>query len=619
MLLWLNSISWREPLWLLLCLQPLLMVFVSRLIIKRKTSLYADTNLQAWVVFPTKSSFTKITILKNIAYILAWAMFAVALAGPRTAVENTKQSQTINNNILLVLDLSRSMKTRDILPDRLTRAKIEIDQLLKRSHNNRIGLVVFAARPHLLVPLTYDYSVFKQYLAPLDNLQLPTMGSNVLSALSFAQDQLNSLKENTSIVLLTDGDVTDFTIAKINALKNSHSQVHVISIGTVEGDAVPLKDGTWLKFKNRDVISRTNEQQLKTIASELNGKYSTLYDDGRHWDDIYAAILTSQKPKQQHKDKNIVWKESFPAFLMISIILFVISLTSIKINIRSNRALFIFSLFIAFSITDNNAYAFDFYKSKEQQAYSAYQNKDYAASLERYKALSGYTSAMGQANSYFKLGNYLQATPLYISAVIAANNPQQRLNALYNLANCYFRNGNFKQAMQTYQDVLQYSPYHKESLYNIKISKVLYDAVQKRLTEKESIISSAQAGSGPRTSEVASGTEVNENSTLSTDGESTQDKIKSVLPELPNIDNNKLEALIRQGLRYVHFSDNPKKYTQNIQTNNTALNNDLTLIQQQTEALNDQSHLLWNRLFEIEEGFPAPVEKPLIVPGVNPW
>lgn len=133
-----NIIDWREPLWLLLSLQPFIIYFIKNLIQIKNISAYADKKLQPWIRFPAYNSLTTQSLLtmlwsKNTAYVLAWLLLAIALAGPRTPISINNNEKILGANIMLVVDVSRSMKATDVEPNRLRRVKIEINEFLEKA------------------------------------------------------------------------------------------------------------------------------------------------------------------------------------------------------------------------------------------------------------------------------------------------------------------------------------------------------------------------------------------------------------------------------------------------------------------------------------------------------
>lgn len=620
---YLQNIYWREPLWLLIALQPLAIVLLKNLIQQNNISLYVEKKLQAWIVFPAQSSLSKKIFSKNSAYLLAWLFFSIALAGPRTPLTQADKEQFYGANIMLVVDLSRSMKAMDIKPNRLHRAKTEIYEFLELAQDHRIGITVYSARPHLLVPLTSDHSVLQSYIESIDKLSFPTLGSAPINAISFAQKELSSTKGNSAVILITDGDFNEFTDAQISKLKEQNIPLYILGIGTAEGEAIPLGDGTWLKNKEQYVVSKMNIDVLKKLSSQLNGLYSPVYDDISDWNILYQNGITRHNASAKTDGKKqILWNEDFSFFLATSIFLFFISLNNYRFK-RSKNIITTLPLACIFliSIPNNEVQALEIGQTNEQAGYRAFAKKDFSAAEKHYKNIDLrriYFSYFGQGNSLYKMGHYKKAIQQFTFAALNAKNDIQRANSLYNLANSYFRTGDFSSAIRTYKDTLRYQQNNKACLHNIKVSQILENNLKQRLKEKQRILSLARQGSGPKAARIDEGTEINENTSISMgDGQNNlNDDIP--LPELPNTDDATIKKMLLTGLKNIQLANKNNSSIIEYKVKNI-YDFETIKAKQKANSLNDSQHLLWKRLFEIEEGFPAPVIKPRIVPGEKPW
>ena len=617
-----QDIYWREPLWLLLSLQPVIIFSLKKIIKRNHVSLYVENKLQPWVVLPSQHIFSKQLFSKNSAYLLAWLLFSIALAGPRTPLSQPDKKQFYGANVMLVVDLSRSMQAIDVKPNRLRRTKLEIYEFLEKAKNHRVGINVFSARPHLLAPLTSDHTALQTYIESIDKLTFPTLGSNPVDAILHAQSELKNMPGSSAIVLLTDGDFTIISDKQIEQLKEKNIPLYILGIATPEGEAIPLKDGTWLKHKQQYVLSKMNEDKLEHLATALNGIYSPLYDNNSDWEILYNKgiakhnTLTNIDAKQK-----ILWSEDFSWFLIPSIFFFLISLNSYRIQLHKNIIILPLLYVFTFSLPENNANAFEITQNNEQSAYRAYVKGEYAKADETYKKMDGkraYYSYFGQASSLYKAGHYQEAIQQFTFAILNAENDYQRANALYNLANSHFRTGNYSSAIKTYQDVLRYQPNNEACLHNMKTSQTLLASIKQRLNEKQKILAESRQGNGPRSSSVADGTEINENTSVSMGENNNKLDDNIPLPDLPNINEDTIKKLVLSGLKNIKFAaKNPAPNQTYYKQSNE--NIDILNIQQKLNVINDSQYLLWKRLFEIEEGFPAPVEKPRIIPGMKPW
>ena len=146
--LWQSSIYWREPLWLLLALQPIILLLIRRYSANKNLACYADPELHAWTGWQQSKdsrSWLHSIFTREALYFSAWLLLAISMAGPRLLLEQPAHSTDPDMNIMLVVDVSRSMQTRDIKPNRLHRAQIEINELLSRVTNMRDGLILYTA------------------------------------------------------------------------------------------------------------------------------------------------------------------------------------------------------------------------------------------------------------------------------------------------------------------------------------------------------------------------------------------------------------------------------------------------------------------------------------------
>ena len=622
-----QDIHWREPLWLLLSLQPIAIYYIKKLVINNKLVSYADKHLHPWLIFTSDlkislHSFSNFIFSKNTAYLLGWFLLAVALAGPRTHSQNTDVSQNMSRNIMLVVDLSRSMRATDIEPNRLQRAQIEINEFLSKVKGHRIGVIVYSARPHIFVPLTYDTKVLKKYISMIDKLSFPTYGSNLESAINLAATELNKVMGKSSVLLISDGDnkekPTTLNQKTGGQLRENNIPLFILGIGTSEGEAILLENGSWLTHNQQPVISRTNEDYLKDLASHHSGKYSPVYDDDSDWKRLYSNGI-NEIGHQINDDKTttIIWDEHFQIFLITAIFFFLIALTPFNLTFANPVLLVIMTLLIALTFyPEKEVLAFDI-KSSSEAAFTAYKNGEYLKAEKYYKSMSGYSSQIGIGNSLYKLGHFHKAKSHFTQAILSAKTDKQRAIALYNLANSHFRTGDFSTAIDTYTDSLIYSPNNKMSLYNLNISSELKKNIELRIKNEQELFTSSRQGKGPRSENIANAIDIDENTSVSV-GESSNTLNKNIsLPNLPSLDQDTIEKLLLTGLEAVKLANNSTAKIIS-QSNTSTSENTLTTITQLRE-IQDTQHLLWKRIFEMEEGFPAPVDEAHDIPGINPW
>ncbi|MBL7712211.1 MAG: VWA domain-containing protein, partial [Chitinophagaceae bacterium] len=192
----------------------------------------------------------------------------------------TETVQRKGVDVMIALDVSKSMLARDIQPDRLTRAKQFIERLTDKMSSDRVGLVIFAGRSYLQVPLTIDYSALKLLLQTVSPDMVPTQGTVIGDAIDLANKSFSSKERKfKSIILISDGEDHDETaLAKVKEAVEGGAIVHTIGIGSPQGTQLfdPATNSAKLDEKGEPVITKLNEAELKSIAAAGNGTYTLM-------------------------------------------------------------------------------------------------------------------------------------------------------------------------------------------------------------------------------------------------------------------------------------------------------------------------------------------------------
>ena len=181
-------------------------------------------------------------------------------------------------DVMLVLDVSKSMLARDIKPSRLERAKQFLLRLVDQLPNDRIGLVLFAGRAYLQMPLTTDHGAAHMYIQEASPDAVPTQGTVIADALRMANAAFNSKERKyKSIVLVSDGEDHDPDAAKVaKQLAQDGVLINTVGIGSPEGS--PIEDPVTGELKKdqegHTVISKLNEAELQQLATATNGYLS---------------------------------------------------------------------------------------------------------------------------------------------------------------------------------------------------------------------------------------------------------------------------------------------------------------------------------------------------------
>ncbi len=209
---------------------------------------------------------------------VAALVFAVARPQFGTRVETLRRQ---GQDVMVALDVSRSMYAGDVAPSRLERARIEIGRIIQRLDGDRIGLVAFAGDAFVQSPLTADYGAAMMFLSAMDPTLMSTQGTDLARAITVSIDALEETPpENRIIVVVTDGEDHEGGLAEaIAAAAEAQTTVHTVGVGSPEGVPLPDVDGVEARgrFRRDDqgnvITTRLNETALQDIAMQTGGDY----------------------------------------------------------------------------------------------------------------------------------------------------------------------------------------------------------------------------------------------------------------------------------------------------------------------------------------------------------
>jgi Ca-activated chloride channel family protein len=227
--------------------------------------------------------------------LLACIGLVTALTRPHEKA-GTREEKILSRNVLIALDLSRSMRVQDVKPDRLSRAKIAIYELLEELPNERVGIIGFAGSSYVYAPLTVDHAAVRQTVEQIDENWTTLGGSNLKEAVELAIDTLKKTgQKQNALVIFSDGEKHDGSLDDIaSEAKLAGVNILAIGIGTENGDYVPNADfpgNRMIDENGQPVISRLQPEVLRKLAEATSGKY-TAAGSG---DDIASLVKNAIK------------------------------------------------------------------------------------------------------------------------------------------------------------------------------------------------------------------------------------------------------------------------------------------------------------------------------------
>lgn len=272
----------EAPHWLWLAvIGPVLLVWLQRYAAARRRRQLASVVSPHAAEALTRSHSPARRWLKEGLLVLSVALLALALARPQWG-ELEAQDQWLGDDVVFVLDCSRSMLATDIAPTRMQRAKFAIMDFVRRNGRGRVGLVAFAGTAFLQCPLTFDYDAFDEALKEVDERTIPVGGTDIGRALEEAYHGMEKKSARKRIVLLTDGeDLEQGGVKVAEKLAKEGVTIYAIGVGTAAGAELRTLTATGQFDVVRDakgdaVQSRLDETTLEGIAKATEGGYYPL-------------------------------------------------------------------------------------------------------------------------------------------------------------------------------------------------------------------------------------------------------------------------------------------------------------------------------------------------------
>lgn len=229
-------------------------------------------------------------------------------------------------DVMIMLDVSKSMLSQDVKPTRLDKAKQFINNLLPKLQNNRVGLILFAGQAYLQMPLTPDVAAAKMFVANASSDLVPVQGTVFSDALTVASTSLDvKEKKYKTVVLISDGEDNDeAAVETAKELFNQGVVVHTIGIGSPEGSNIfePGSDEPKRDMDGNIIVSRLNEQLLQKISSATKGSYQRLERINESANGV-ASQINAMEAKGFTAGGNIDYINCFPVLIALALVLLV--------------------------------------------------------------------------------------------------------------------------------------------------------------------------------------------------------------------------------------------------------------------------------------------------------
>ena len=315
--------------WILGVIPVIALFFLILQIWKHKSqSNFADKMLLKRLS-PNSSLFK--SILKLVVLSLAFASLAIALVNPKigTKLETVKREGV---DIVFAIDVSKSMLAEDIAPNRLEKAKQLVTQIINNLASDRVGIIAYAGKAFPQLPITTDYAAAKMFLQNMNTDMLSSQGTAINEAIKLAKTYYDDEEQtNRVLIIISDGEDHSDEAASVAEEANEEGiRIFTIGVGDVKGGPIPEKrNGIVLNYKKDNngetVITRLNEEILKSIASKANGVYINGKNTNELVDQI-GEILNKMDKKEFESKQYADFKDQFQWFLGIALFFLVLDI-----------------------------------------------------------------------------------------------------------------------------------------------------------------------------------------------------------------------------------------------------------------------------------------------------
>ena len=397
----------------------------------------------------------------------------LALAGPSWQ-KLPDASFSARDARVIVVDLSRSMLAEDLRPNRLTRARFRLADLLASTEEGQVGLVSFAGDAYIVSPLTSDMNTIANLLPALRPDIMPVAGSRADLALDMAASLLERSGLSRGEILLVTDSASSRDAAKARNLRDRGILTSVLAAGTAEGAPIPSGGGFVNDRSGNVVIARLDRSALGSLAEAGGGRYTELSAT----ESAAGLWLDHEGSEFARRDDALGerWKDMGPWLVLL--------LLPLALSAFRKGLFFFMPLFLTGVLaTPDEAVAGwweDLWQRKDQQAFRALKEQDAekAAALARDPSLSG--------EAWFRSGEYANATEAWSQAESA--------DAHYNRGNALAHLGEYDAAIAAYDRALSIDPAMQDAVINRELVEQMKEQQEQQQQQQEGDQGDSQDG-----------------------------------------------------------------------------------------------------------------------------
>ena len=414
----------------------------------------------------------------------ALALLIVMLARPQLGTKISHEKR-VGIETIIVMDISNSMRAEDIVPSRLDRSKMMVENLVDHFSNDKIGLIVFAGDAFVQLPITSDHVSAKMFLSSIDPSMIATQGTDIARAINMATHSFTQEEGiGKAIVVITDGeDHEGGAVVSAKAAKDNGMRVYVLGVGSVNGAPVPIPGtGDYMKDNaGNTVMSALNEDMCKEVAQAGGGAYIHVENNSAAQEQLDNELDKLSK-KETTSTMYSEFDEQFQAFGILALILLILEICIFdrknpllkNISLFGSRKKVTAMLFLLMTMTAVAQTDRQYIRQGNRQ----FHRGDYPGAEVSYRKAIEKNPKNPQAA--FNLGNALMAqkkdsaaVEQFESAAKLETNPLRRSQSYHNMGVVCQTHKMYGEAIEAYKNALRLNPDDDETRYNLVLCKHL--------------------------------------------------------------------------------------------------------------------------------------------------
>ena len=425
----------------------------------------------------------------------ALALLIVMLARPQMGTKINHEKR-VGIETIIAMDISNSMLAEDIVPSRLDRSKMMVENLVDHFSNDKIGLIVFAGDAFVQLPITSDYVSAKMFLSSIDPSMMATQGTDIARAIEMASHSFTQEEGiGKAIIVITDGeDHEGGALEAAKAAKDNGMRVYVLGVGSTKGAPIPISGtGDYMKDNTGNtVMSALNEEMCKQVAQAGGGAYIHVENNSAAQEQLDNELDKLAK-KETTTAVYSEFDEQFQAVAILALLLLIIEICILdrrnpllknvslfKKGVRGahSRLAMLTVLLLVSYLAPLTSVAQTTDRQYIRQGNKLFHMGDYPNAEVSYRKAVEKNAKNPQAA--FNLGNALLAQKKDSAAVEqfqsaarleTETNPLRKAKAYHNIGVVCQTHKMYGEAIEAYKSALRLNPNDDETRYNLVLCK----------------------------------------------------------------------------------------------------------------------------------------------------